>query len=33
VLDALVAHGARLEVDVYRGTPLIWAASTVAPTP
>jgi ankyrin repeat protein len=28
VLDALVGHGARLEADVYRGTPLIWAAST-----
>ena len=28
VLDALVARGARLEADVYRGTPLIWAAST-----
>jgi len=27
VLDALVGHGARLEADVYRGTPLIWAAS------
>lgn len=27
VLDALVDHGARLEADVYRGTPLIWAAS------
>lgn len=28
VLDALVGHGARLDADVYRGTPLIWAAST-----
>jgi len=28
VLEPLVAHGARLETDVYRGTPLIWAAST-----
>jgi len=28
VLDALVGHGARVEADVYRGTPLIWAAST-----
>ncbi len=28
VLEALVDHGARLEADVYRGTPLIWAAST-----
>ncbi len=28
VLEALVGHGARLETDVYRGTPLIWAAST-----
>jgi ankyrin repeat protein len=27
VLAALVDHGARLEADVYRGTPLIWAAS------
>lgn len=27
VLDAIVGHGARLESDVYRGTPLIWAAS------
>ncbi len=27
VLDTLVDHGARLEADVYRGTPLIWAAS------
>jgi ankyrin repeat protein len=28
VLDVLVGRGARLEADVYRGTPLIWAAST-----
>lgn len=28
VLEPLVAHGACLETDVYRGTPLIWAAST-----
>jgi ankyrin repeat protein len=26
-LDALVARGARLEADVYRGTPLMWAAA------
>lgn len=28
VLGALVGHGARVDADVYRGTPLIWAAST-----
>ena len=28
VLRALVAAGARVDADVYRGTPLIWAAST-----
>jgi len=27
VLRALVGYGAQLEADVYRGTPLIWAAS------
>jgi ankyrin repeat protein len=27
-LDALVAHGARLEADVYRGTALMWAAAS-----
>jgi ankyrin repeat protein len=27
-LDALVAHGAHLEADVYQGTPLMWAAAT-----
>lgn len=26
-ISVLVAHGARLDADVYRGTPLIWAAS------
>jgi ankyrin repeat protein len=27
-IDALLAHGARLEADVYRGTPLMWAAAS-----
>jgi ankyrin repeat protein len=27
-LETLVRHGARVDADVYRGTPLIWAAST-----
>jgi ankyrin repeat protein len=27
-LDALLAHGARLEADVYRGTALMWAAAS-----